>query len=63
MDVAFGEFVPQLSCRTIHLLEGGVDLRYIQKLIGCVSASTTEIYTHVSVRALGYIESPIEQIA
>jgi len=45
-----------------HLLEGGTDLRYIQSLLGHNSSKTTEIYTHVTNRALTKIKSPIEDI-
>ena len=45
-----------------HLHESGLDIRYIQELLGHKSTRTTEIYTHVSRRNLFAIRSPIEDM-
>jgi len=45
-----------------HLLESGVDLRYIQELLGYKSSKTTEIYTHVSNKSLSSITSPLDNM-
>lgn len=45
-----------------HMLERGVDLRYIQVLLGHSSSKTTEIYTHVSSKSLANLKSPLDYI-
>jgi len=37
--------------------EGGADVRYIQQMLGHAELSTTEIYTHVSIRALKQVHT------
>jgi len=45
-----------------HLLENGIDLRYIQELLGHKSSKATEIYTHVSSKNFMRIRNPLDQM-
>ncbi len=42
-----------------HLLENGVDVRYVQELLGHANIRTTQIYTHVTNPAIRNIKSPL----
>lgn len=42
-----------------HLIENGVNLRYVQNLLGHSSIRTTQIYTHVRPKAIRSIKSPL----
>lgn len=43
-----------------HLLENGVDIRYIQELLGHSRPETTMIYTHVTERNINTIQNPLD---
>ncbi len=45
-----------------RLIEAGVDIRYIQRLLGHASLATTELYTHVSDSALRRVISDADHM-
>jgi len=45
-----------------HLLEQGEDVRKIQKLLGHKSIQTTEIYTHITSKAIQGIRNPLDNL-
>jgi integrase/recombinase XerD len=45
-----------------HLLEDGVNIRVIQKLLGHSSLRATELYAHVAENYIGQTRSPLDAI-
>jgi len=42
-----------------HVLENGVDIRYVQSLLGHQNIRTTQLYTQVTANKLKTIKSPL----
>ena len=45
-----------------HLLDQGIDLRIIQKLLGHSDIKTTQIYTQISQQSIKNIKSPLDNL-
>ncbi|QQS51143.1 MAG: tyrosine-type recombinase/integrase [Bacteroidota bacterium] len=45
-----------------HMLEKGVDIRYIQEMLGHSDIKTTMIYTHVSERRINALINPFDEL-
>ena len=45
-----------------HLLEIGTDLRYIQDLLEHSPSKTTEIFTHITHKAMEQVKSPLDHL-
>jgi site-specific recombinase XerD len=54
--------VNSLNSFAVHLLEKGVDIRYIQKLFGHKSVRTTSKYLKVSKKDINIIKSPLDYL-
>lgn len=45
-----------------HLMDGGVDTRFIKELLGHKDIKTTLVYTHVTTNSIQNIKSPLDQL-
>ena len=49
-------------CSATHMLESGVDLNIIQRILGHSSVKTTAIYAHISHNLISKVNSPLSKI-
>lgn len=49
-------------CFATHLMDTGVQLPYIQALLGHASIKTTMIYTHVTTQSVANVQSPLDSL-
>jgi len=45
-----------------HMLEHGINIRVLQKLLGHANVKTTEIYTHVMRRDIVGLQNPLDRL-
>ncbi len=56
------QFIPLLLSGTTHLLEAGVDLLELQKILGHVSLLTTAKYTHLTSQGVQQTDKYINNL-
>lgn len=68
LAVSRAGLVKPIRCHTFrhsfatHMLEDGVNIRVLQKLLGHADVKTTEIYTHVMEKNISSLSSPLDTL-